>query len=55
MTNSVLTLTTVTNSNKNGAAISFLVLTAPAKQFKAVNNSISKAIRVMVAKPEDSV
>ncbi len=30
-------------------------LTAPVKQFKAVSNSISKAIRVMVAKPEDSV
>ncbi len=30
-------------------------LTAPAKEFKAVNNSISKVIQVMVAKPEDSV
>ncbi len=29
----------------------FLVLTAPAKQFKAVNNSISKVIRVMITKP----
>ncbi len=54
MTNSVLT-TTATNSNTNGAPISFLVLTAPAKEFKAVNNSISKVIWVMIAKPEDSV
>ncbi len=30
-------------------------LPAPAKEFKAVNNSISKVIRVMVAKSEDSV
>ncbi len=54
MTNSVLTYT-ATNSNRNGAPISFCVLTAPAKEFKAVNNSISKVIWVMVAKPEDSV
>ncbi len=41
-----------TNLNRNE---SFRVLTAPAKQFKEVNNSISKVIWVMVAKPEDSV
>ncbi len=44
-----------TNLNRNGTPISFRALTAHAKEFKAVHNSISKAIRVMVAKPEDSV
>ncbi len=33
----------------------FLVLTAPVKEFKAVNNSISRVIWVMIAKPEDFV
>ncbi len=33
----------------------FQVLTAPAKEFKTINNSISRVIRVMIAKPEDSV
>ncbi len=50
MTNSVLTYHHHYNSNRNGV-FAFV----PAKQFKAVNNSISKVIRVMVAKPEDSV
>ncbi len=48
-------MTNRTNLNRNGSPLSFQVLTAPAKQIKAVNNSISKVIRVMVAKPEDSV
>ncbi len=43
MTNSVLSL------------VSFLVLTEATKEFKAVNNSISRMIRVMIDKPEDSV
>ncbi len=47
-------MTKATNSNRNGAPISFCILTAP-KEFKAVYNSISKVIRVMVAKTEDSV
>ncbi len=54
MTNSALTYHP-TSSNRNGAPIRFYVLTAPAKPFKAVNNSISKMIRLTVAKPEDSV
>ncbi len=49
-----MTNTTATNSNRNGTPISFRVLTAPAKEFKAVHNSVSKVIRVMVAKPEDN-
>ncbi len=53
MTNGVLL--TTTNSNRNGTPGSFSVLTAPAKEFKAVNNSISRMIRVMITKPEDSV
>ncbi len=35
--------------------LSFQVLTAPAKEFKTVNNSISRVIRVLIDKPEDSV
>ncbi len=35
--------------------LSFQVLTAPAKEFKTVNNSISRVIRVLMDKPEDSV
>ncbi len=35
--------------------VSFLVLTAPAKEFKAVNNSIIWMIWVMIDKLEDSV
>ena len=33
----------------------FRVLTAPAKEFKAINNSISRVIWVMIDKQEDSV
>ncbi len=47
---SQLPSTTATNSNRNGSPVSFHVLTAPAKEFKAVNNSISKMIRVMIDK-----
>ncbi len=35
--------------------LSCQVLTVPAKEFKTVNNSISKVIRVLIDKPEDSV
>ncbi len=35
--------------------LSCQVLTAPAKKFKTVNNSISRVIRVLIDKPEDSV
>ncbi len=35
--------------------LSFQVLTAPAKEFKTVNNSISRVIWVLIDKPEDSV
>ncbi len=51
MTNSILTY----KSHRNGTPVSFQVLIAPAKEFKAVNNSISRVIRVMIDKPEDSV
>ncbi len=45
-----------TNWNRNGSPLSFQVLTAPAKEFKTVNNSISRVmIRVLIDKPEDSV
>ncbi len=43
------------NSNRNGSPLSCQVLTAPAKEFKTVNNSISRVIRVLIDKPEDSV
>ncbi len=39
------------NSNRNGSPLSF----APAKEFKTVNNSTSRVIRVLIDKPEDSV
>ncbi len=35
--------------------LSFQVWTAPAKEFKTVNNSISRVIRVLIDKPEDFV
>ncbi len=35
--------------------VGFQVLTAPAKEFKTINNSFSRVIRVMIDKPEDSV
>ncbi len=54
MTKSALTYHP-TNSNGNGSPLSFQVLTAPAKEFKTVNNSISRVIRVLIDKPEDSV
>ncbi len=34
--------------------LSCQVLTVPAKEFKTVNNSISRVIRVLIDKPEDS-
>ncbi len=43
-------LTTATNSNRNGSPVSFHVLTAPVKEFKKVNNSISRVIRVLIDK-----
>ncbi len=55
MTKSALTVTTATNSNRNGSPVRFHVLTAPVKELKKVNNSISRVIRVLIAKPEDSV
>ncbi len=46
----------ITVTNRNGIPISFRVLTAHAKQIQSgTHNSISKVIRVMVAKPEDTV
>ena len=48
-------LTTATNSNRNGTPVGFLVLTAPAREFKMMNNSISTVIGIMIDKPEDSV
>ncbi len=42
------------NSNRNGSPLSCQVLTVPAKEFKTVNNSISRVIRVLIDKPEDS-
>ncbi len=42
-------------ANRNGSPLSFQVLTAPAKEFETVNNSISRVIRVLIDKPEDSV
>ncbi len=51
MTKSALTY----NSNRNGSPLSFHVLTAPSKEFKTVNNSISRVIRVLIDKTEDSV
>ncbi len=35
--------------------LGFQVLTAPAKEFKTINNSIARVIRVMIDKPEDSI
>ncbi len=52
MTNSALN---ATNSNRNGTQVGFQVLTAPAKEFKMINNSISRVIRVIIDKPEDFV
>ncbi len=49
MTKSALTYH-ATNSNRNGSPLSFHVLTAPAKEFKTVNNSISRVIRVLIDK-----
>ncbi len=49
MTKSALTYHR-TNSNRNGSPVSFQVLTAPAKEFKTVNNSISRVIRVLISK-----
>ncbi len=54
MTKSALTYHP-TNWNTNGSPLSFQVLTAPAKELKTVNNSISRVIRVLIDKPEDSV
>ncbi len=42
--------TTATNSNRNGSPVSFHILTAPVKEFKTVNNSISRVIRVLIDK-----
>ncbi len=55
MTKRALTYHRHYNSNRNGSPLSFQVLTAPAKEFKTVNNSISRVIRVLIDKPEDSV
>ncbi len=41
--------------NRNRIPVCFQVLTAPAKEFKTINNSISRVIRVMITEPEDSV
>ncbi len=41
-------LTIATNSDETEPLVSFQVLTAPAKEFKTVYNSISKVIQVMV-------
>ena len=41
-------ITTTTNPNRNDTPVSFLVLTAPTKEFKAINNSISRTIRVII-------
>ncbi len=38
------------NSNRNGSRVSFQVLTGPVKEFKTVNNSISRVIRVLIDK-----
>ncbi len=48
-------LITATNNLPPPLARIEMELPAPAKQFKAVNTSISKVMRVMDAKPEDSV
>ncbi len=39
-----------TNLNRNGSPVSLHVLTAPVKEFKKVNNSISRVIRVLIDK-----
>ncbi len=54
MTKSALVSITI-NSNRKGTPVSFQVVTAPAKEFKMVNNSISRVIRVMIDKPDDSI
>ncbi len=36
-------------------SVGFQVLTTPAKEFKTINNSISRVIQVMIDKPEDTV
>ncbi len=38
--------TTVTNSNRNGTPVGFQLLSAPAKEFKTINNSISRVIQI---------
>ncbi len=48
-------LINATNPNRNGTPVGFQVLTAPAKEFKTINNSISTVIGVKIDKPADSV
>ncbi len=50
MTKSALTYHSHYNLNRNGSPVSFHVLTAPVKELKKVNNSISRVIRVLIDK-----
>ncbi len=48
--NNSLQLLELKEKNRNGSPVSFHVLTAPVKELKKVNNSISRVIRVLIDK-----